>query len=175
MLQAKKMMAALHLKPHKVKQCGQGAKYMFVNFPNEEEREKAIAAIDGFVYKGKKLKAFKAKYVKKALKIEFHSYVFNLRTFSSAKKDPFIKTLTDNKLASNSNLSPEEALFQSVCQYAGIEYEDQLSKKMTEIEELMSVIRKEVFRGSIIQIIKRVKLNFPYMVSTSLPNDYAFN
>jgi tRNA (uracil-5-)-methyltransferase len=61
LLQAKKMMASLHLKPHKVKQCGQGAKYMFVNFPNEEEREKAIAAIDGFVYKGKKLKAFKAK------------------------------------------------------------------------------------------------------------------
>jgi len=59
--QAKKMMATLHLKPHKVKQCGKGARYMFVNFPNEEEREKAIAAIDGFVYKGKKLKAFKAK------------------------------------------------------------------------------------------------------------------
>jgi hypothetical protein len=44
-------------------------------------------------------------------------------------------------------LSPEEALVQSVCQYAGLDYEDQLSKKMIEIEELMNTLRKEVLNG----------------------------
>jgi RNA recognition motif-containing protein len=53
----------LNLKPHKVKQCGPGAKYMFINFANEEERDKAIAALDGFMFKGRKLKAFKSRQV----------------------------------------------------------------------------------------------------------------
>jgi RNA recognition motif-containing protein len=44
-----------------VKQCGPGARYMFINFANEDEREKAIAALDGFVFKKSKLRAFKSK------------------------------------------------------------------------------------------------------------------
>lgn len=59
--QAKKLLHKLGLKPHKFKQCGQGAKYMFINFANEEDREKAIAVLDGYQFKGKKLKAFKSR------------------------------------------------------------------------------------------------------------------
>ena len=54
----------LKLKFHKVKPVGHGAKYMFVNFSNEEEREEAIAKLDGYELKGNKLKAFKARAAK---------------------------------------------------------------------------------------------------------------
>jgi len=50
----------------------------------------------------------------------------------------------DKKPALPSNLTIEESLAQSVCQYAGIPYEDQLMKKMKDIEELVEVLRKEV-------------------------------
>jgi hypothetical protein len=53
----------LNLNPHKFKQCGPGSKYMFINFSNEEDREKAIAVLDGFSFKGKKLRAFKSRLI----------------------------------------------------------------------------------------------------------------
>ena len=55
---AKKLLQRFGLKPHKVKPGGPGAHYMFINFANEEERNKAIEVLDGFVFKGRKLKAF---------------------------------------------------------------------------------------------------------------------
>ena len=44
---AKKLFARNQLSYHKMKPCGKGATYMFVNFKNEEDREKAIAVLDG--------------------------------------------------------------------------------------------------------------------------------
>lgn len=44
---AKKLFARNKLSFHKMKPCGRGANYMFVNFKNEEDREKAIAVLDG--------------------------------------------------------------------------------------------------------------------------------
>ena len=44
---AKKLFARNELSYHKMKPCGKGATYMFVNFKNEEDREKAIAVLDG--------------------------------------------------------------------------------------------------------------------------------
>ena len=41
---------------------------MFVNFSNEEDRNKAISRIDGYDLKGKKLKAFVAQASKDPLK-----------------------------------------------------------------------------------------------------------
>ena len=43
----KKLFARNELSYHKMKPCGKGATYMFVNFKNEEDREKAIAVLDG--------------------------------------------------------------------------------------------------------------------------------
>lgn len=122
---AKKLMNALDLKPHKVKQCGPGARYMFVNFSNEEEREKAIAVINGYKYKGNKLRALKA----------------------GPKKDPFLRTHEAMKdQIEDESVSPEELLLQTVCKYGHKSYDDQLASKMSEIEGLMSTLRKEVFK-----------------------------
>ena len=55
---AKKLFARNNLSYHKVKPCGRGATYMFVNFKNEEDRDKAIAVLDG--QKGKHLKLLKS-------------------------------------------------------------------------------------------------------------------
>ena len=52
---AKKLFARNELSYHKMKPCGKGATYMFVNFKNEEDREKAIAVLDG--QKGEYLKS----------------------------------------------------------------------------------------------------------------------
>ena len=54
---AKKLFARNELSYHKMKPCGKGATYMFVNFKNEEDREKAIAVLDG--QKGEYVKLLK--------------------------------------------------------------------------------------------------------------------
>ena len=51
---AKKLLARNSLSYHKIKPCGRGAPYMFVNFKNEDDREKAIAVLDG--QKGREVK-----------------------------------------------------------------------------------------------------------------------
>ena len=45
----------LKLNFHKLKPCGPKANYMYICFKNEEDKEKAIMVIDGFVFKGCKL------------------------------------------------------------------------------------------------------------------------
>ena len=57
--QAKKLFRSKGVDFHKIKPVGKQATYMFVNFKNEEEREKAIAIMDGLLVKGRKIKAFK--------------------------------------------------------------------------------------------------------------------
>merc|ERR1711994_429772 len=47
----------LKLNFHKLKPCGPKANYMYICFKNEEDKEKAIKVIDGFVFKGSKLRA----------------------------------------------------------------------------------------------------------------------
>ena len=55
------MLQRFDLKPHKVKPSGPNSHYMFINFSNEEDRTKAISALDGYVLKGRKLKAFESR------------------------------------------------------------------------------------------------------------------
>ena len=57
--QAKKMFAKNKLNFHKLKPAGRNAPYMFVNFQNEEDRDKAIAVLDGFKIKGRDLQGNK--------------------------------------------------------------------------------------------------------------------
>ena len=54
----------LQVKPHKLKPVGPKATYMFMNFANEIDREDAIAKLDGYELKGRKLKAFKIRAAK---------------------------------------------------------------------------------------------------------------
>eukprot|EP00096_Caligus_rogercresseyi_P012117 TRINITY_DN498_c0_g2_i1.p1 TRINITY_DN498_c0_g2~~TRINITY_DN498_c0_g2_i1.p1 ORF type:complete len:614 (+),score=163.48 TRINITY_DN498_c0_g2_i1:3-1844(+) len=57
----------LGLQVHKFKYAGKKSTYMFLNFKNEEDREKGVAIIDGFEHKGKKLRAFNSKPAKDPL------------------------------------------------------------------------------------------------------------
>ena len=63
--QMKKLLVKkLQVKPHKLKPLGPKASYMFMNFANEIDREDAIAKLDGYELKGRKLKAFKIRAAK---------------------------------------------------------------------------------------------------------------
>ena len=44
---AKKLLGRNNLSYHRMKPCGKRATYMFVNFKNEEDRDKAIAVLNG--------------------------------------------------------------------------------------------------------------------------------
>ena len=72
--QYKKLFVKKNITFHKIKPCGKNATYMFVNFKNAEDRDKAIDILNGFELKGRKLRAFKAK----------------------PPKDPMLKKLEDN-------------------------------------------------------------------------------
>merc|ERR550539_230772 len=59
--EAKKLFKKLGLKAHKFKPVGgKSAKYMFVNFSDEDEKMRAIQMLDGLKLKGSSLKAFSA-------------------------------------------------------------------------------------------------------------------
>ena len=63
--QMKKLLVKkLQVKVHKLKPVGPKASYMFMNFANEIDREDAIAKLDGYELKGRKLKAFKIRAAK---------------------------------------------------------------------------------------------------------------
>ena len=80
---AKKLLARNNLSYHKVKPCGRGATYMFVNFKNEEDREKAIAVLDG--QNGKQVKIYCADHVfgNVGFTKAKENYIFQLREAES--------------------------------------------------------------------------------------------
>jgi tRNA (uracil-5-)-methyltransferase len=124
---AKKLFLRNQLSFHKMKPCGRGAHYMFVNFKNEEDREKAVAVLDGIKVKGgKTLKAFKAK----------------------PAKDPMLRALSegggDKKRAEDDNRPISERIRSAVCALSHLPYDEQLKKKREEIEGLMATLRQEI-------------------------------
>ena len=56
--QAKKLFKKLGLEVHKFKPVGHNARYMFVNFANEDDRSKAIEKLNGFKIKVRTSKEF---------------------------------------------------------------------------------------------------------------------
>ena len=54
--QMKKLFGKFKLNYHKIKPAGRNASYMFVNFTNEEDREKAIAVLTDKEVKGRAIK-----------------------------------------------------------------------------------------------------------------------
>ncbi len=120
--QAKKLFHQNKLDFHKLKPCGRGATYMFVNFKNEEDRDKAIGVLDGITVKGKKLRAFKAK----------------------PPKDPMLKVRDAERQEGTDDRPIAERIRSAVCPLASLAYEDQLKKKADEVEEIMSGLRREI-------------------------------
>jgi tRNA (uracil-5-)-methyltransferase len=128
--QARKLLTKkLGLKPHKLKPCGKGASYMFVNFVNEEDRDQAVDKLDGYKIKGNPLKAFKAK----------------------AAKDPMIKMAAKEESKNGNNVVVDtrpvnEQIMSAVCPHAQLAYEDQLKAKKTIVEEILAKMRKEFMK-----------------------------
>ncbi len=50
----KKLLSKRGLAFHKIKPCGKQATYMFVNFRDEEERDRAIKELDGITIRREK-------------------------------------------------------------------------------------------------------------------------
>ena len=116
----------LKLNFHKLKPCGPKANWMYICFKNEEDKEKAIGVIDGFVYKGSKLRA----------------------KSSSKQKDPFQKRTEEMKRSETADDRPvEERLRSAVCPLAGDSYETQLSRKQSEVQALVKRLGSEVSRS----------------------------
>ena len=114
----------LKLNFHKLKPCGPKANYMYICFKNEEDKEKAIMVIDGFVFKGCKLQA----------------------KSSNKQKDPFQKK-TEQKDVPVDDRPVEERLRAAVCPLADDSYETQLSKKQSEVQTLVKRLGSEVSRS----------------------------
>ena len=116
----------LKLNFHKLKPCGPRANYMYICFKNEEDKEKAIMVIDGFVFKGCKL----------------------LAKSSNKQKDPFQKRSEQKEReAPVDERSVEERLRAAVCPLADDPYETQLSKKQSEVVTLVKRLGSEVSRS----------------------------
>lgn len=123
--QIKKLLVnKLSLKPHKLKPCGPKARYMFINFASEEDREEAIAKLDGFDLKGNKLKAFKAR----------------------AAKDPMLQKASDDKPEIIDERPIPEQIQSAVCPLADKPYLDQLQFKKEAIEEVLAKLKKEFMK-----------------------------
>ena len=89
--EAKKLFKKLGLKAHKFKPVGgHNAKYMFVNFSDNDEKIRAIKMLDGFKLKGSSLKAFSA----------------------NAAKDPLIKHMENASEVKSMEVTETDALRQ---------------------------------------------------------------
>ena len=116
----------LKLNYHKLKPCGPKAKYMFICFKNEEDKEKALMVINGFEYKGSKLQAKTA----------------------NVQKDPFLKS--QDRRVKNEEVDDRpvaERLQSAVCPLAGDSYDEQLKKKQSEVLLLVKRLGSEISRS----------------------------
>lgn len=132
--QMKKLLVKnLKLNVNKLKPVGK--EFMFVCFRNEEDKNKALSVLDGYMFKGKKLKAVSAK----------------------AADDPYKK---NKKLI---DVTPDtrplkEKIQEKLCAYANLSYEQQLDKKLGEIVTIVKQLGSEVSRcnTALNPIIKRM-------------------
>ncbi|TRY68241.1 hypothetical protein TCAL_07467 [Tigriopus californicus] len=121
--QIKKMLKKWDIDYHKLKPTGAKNKYMYINFANDEDRNKAIDKLDGLEYRGRVLKA----------------------QIAQAAKDPFLKKKEDDE--------PEDTrptlvrLMEAVCPLSGLPYEEQVQKKFEKCAELMKGLSQEVMKG----------------------------
>lgn len=131
--EAKKLFKKLKLNSHKFKPVGgASARYMFVNFSNEEDKNQAIKILDGYKLKGSTLKAFSA----------------------NAAKDPLLKhrdNNSHNNRNSQTNIETKPArdrIAEAVCPLWArcSSYDEQLKLKLEDVQRLMRKLRGEYLR-----------------------------
>ena len=136
--ESKKLFRKLGLKAHKFKPVGgKNARYMFVNFSDEEEKLRAIKVLDGLKLKGSYLKAFSANAAKDPL-------IKQRENDCAAKK----QDISETALNTNIDKSAADRIAEAVCplwvSYPA--YEDQLEQKLKGVKVLMNTLRKEYFK-----------------------------
>jgi len=125
--QMKKLMInKLKLNPHKLKPCGPKSTFMYVCFKSEDEKQKALVVIDGFEFKGNRLRA-------KAVKGVIDPY-------QKKKEWKAKETVVDTRPV-------PEKLQDAVCPLARITYEEQLAKKEGEVTTLLKRLGSEIARN----------------------------
>eukprot|EP00095_Tigriopus_kingsejongensis_P011202 maker-scaffold263_size232787-snap-gene-1.22 protein:Tk11202 transcript:maker-scaffold263_size232787-snap-gene-1.22-mRNA-1 annotation:"trna (uracil-5-)-methyltransferase homolog a" len=119
----KKFLTNLGLEYHKVKPTGRKNNFLFVNFINDEHRDKATDKLNGAQFSGRKLEA----------------------TVAAPPKDPFLKRQELDQKEDTRTI--QEQLMDAVCPLFKHPYEEQLEIKLTKTKELMSKLSREVLRG----------------------------
>ena len=112
----------LKLNTHKLKPCGPGKNYMYICFKNSEDQEKALVVLDGFDFKGSKLKVKQVK-------------------SSAESRDPYKKKQAE-KVEDTRPISVR--LQEATCPFAKDPYETQLASKQNEVLTLMKRLGSEI-------------------------------
>ncbi|XP_045536561.1 tRNA (uracil-5-)-methyltransferase homolog A [Papilio machaon] len=128
----KLMNQKLGLNTSKIKRPKNGSHWLFACFQNEEERSKAITALNGYSWKGKTLIAEVAK----------------------PAPDPLVRkrkleeegTGPDKKKGDEDNKSQEERLKDATIPYWNVPYEEQLKLKEKEIRNILMKYDNEVWK-----------------------------
>ncbi|XP_030019825.2 tRNA (uracil-5-)-methyltransferase homolog A [Manduca sexta] len=113
----------LGLNASKIKRPKHGSPWLFACFQNDEERTKAIAALDGYSWKGKTLKAEIAKPAPDPL----------VRKRKQEEENP----VQDKKKKPEDSRSQEERIKDATTPYWNIPYEEQLKLKEKEIKDIL--------------------------------------
>ena len=133
--EAKKLFKKLGLRAHKFKPVGgHNAKYMFVNFSDNDEKMRAIKMLDGFKLKGSTLKAFSANAAKDPL-------ITHMENASEVKSMETIETDSSRQI----DKPASEQIAQAVCPLwvSFPVYEDQLKQKFEGVKNLMRKLKRQ--------------------------------
>ncbi|XP_068633219.1 tRNA (uracil-5-)-methyltransferase homolog A [Battus philenor] len=128
----KLMNQKLGLNTSKIKRPKNGSHWLYACFQNDEERTKAIAALNGYSWKGKTLIAEAAKPAPDPL--------------VRKRKQEEDGTIQDKKKKEEDNKSQEERLKDATTPYWNIPYEEQLKLKEKEINHILMKYDNEVWK-----------------------------
>ncbi|XP_053670609.1 tRNA (uracil-5-)-methyltransferase homolog A [Anopheles nili] len=113
----------MKLSTNKIKIMKPGSPFIFICFRNQEDREAAIAALDGFKWKGKKLSAFEAK----------------------PAVDPLVRRRKEASEGGDTMNVKRRSVESSATALAFLPYEDQLQQKQSEMENVLLKFGKELW------------------------------
>ncbi|KAL8599977.1 hypothetical protein ACOMHN_038976 [Nucella lapillus] len=138
----KRLSVTLGLKPHKLKALPMKS-FAFICFGSEEDRDQALEAINGHVWKGRTLQAKKAQPAADPMKRKHEESVESAENAKKAKVD--------------SNLPPAIRLRSRVEPLWEVPYEEQLKRKTDKAKEALKAV---AFHGDVkVQFMKARKEN----------------
>ncbi|KAL3272385.1 hypothetical protein HHI36_013862 [Cryptolaemus montrouzieri] len=128
----------LKLNSRKIKQANRNARYAFICFRNEEERDNAIKVLTGYSWKGKTLEVVKAK-------PSADPFVIKRNQENNEDGNDVKKLKREN---SPDNRSPEERVKESTTPLSDMPYEEQLKMKEDNIKRILEKLTKQLLHSS---------------------------